>query len=105
MNKISFLLKDKNEKNYSINDLNTIIHPNLCIIDATEFITTNGPNGPGKLKKLQKVIAGTDPVAIDTYCAKLFNYNPKDIIAINKAFEHGIGEMDLNKVNIKEVEV
>ncbi len=88
-----------------IADLNTIIHPDLCIIDATEFITTNGPNGPGKLKKLQKVIAGTDPVAIDTYCAKLFNYNPKNIIATNKAHEHGIGEMDLSKVNIKEVEV
>jgi uncharacterized protein (DUF362 family) len=88
-----------------IADLNTIIHPDLCLIDATEFITTNGPNGPGKLLKPQKVIAGTDRVAIETYCAQLFGYNPKDIIAINKAFEHGIGEMDLNKVNIMEVEV
>jgi len=88
-----------------IADLNTIICPNLCIIDSTEFITTNGPNGPGKLKKLQKVIAGTDPVAIDTYCATLFGYNPKNIIAINKAYEHGIGEMDLSKLSIKEIEV
>jgi len=88
-----------------IADLNTIIHPDLCIIDATEFITTNGPHGPGKLLKPQKVIAGTDRVAIETYCAKLFGYNPKDITVINKAYEHGIGEMDLAKVNIKEVEV
>ena len=89
---------------YYLTFLNTIIRADLCIVDATEFVTTNGPNGPGKLLKLLKVIAGTDPVAIDTYCATLFGYNPKDIIAINKAFEHGIGEMDLNKVKIKELD-
>ena len=88
-----------------IADLNTIIEPDLCIVDATEFITTNGPNGPGKLLKPLKVIAGTDRVAIDTYCATLFGYNPKDIIVLNKAFEHGLGEMDLSKVNIKELEI
>jgi len=34
----------------------------------------------------------------------LFGYNPKDIVAINKAYEHGLGEMDLRKVKIKELE-
>jgi len=88
-----------------IADLNTIIQPDLCIVDATEFVTTNGPNGPGKLLKPLKIIAGTDRVAIDTYCATLFGYNPKDIFVLNKAYEHGLGEMDLSKVKIKELEV
>ena len=88
-----------------IADLNTIIHPDLCIIDATEFIITNGPNGPGELLKPQKVIAGTDRVAIDSYCSNLFGYDQKDILAITKAYEHGIGEMDLKNVNIKEIEI
>lgn len=88
-----------------IADLNTIIHPQLCIVDATEFVTTNGPMGPGKLSKPQKVLAGTDRVAIDTYCATLFGYNPKDIIVLNKAYAHGIGEMNLKKVMIKEIEL
>lgn len=88
-----------------IADLNTIIHPNLCIIDATEFVITNGPNGPGELLKPQKVLAGTDRVAIDSYCSNFFGYNQKDIYAITKAYEHGIGEMDLNVVNIKELEI
>jgi hypothetical protein len=30
---------------------------------------------------------------------------PEDIVAINRAFEHGLGEMDLKKLTIKEVEV
>ena len=77
----------------------------MCIIDATEFITTNGPHSPGKLLTLMKVIAGTDRVAVDTYCCTLFGYNPKDILVLNKAYEHGIGEMDLNRLNIKEVKI
>jgi len=88
-----------------IADLNTIIEPDLCIVDATEFVTTNGPNGPGRLLKPLKVIAGTDRVAIDTYCATLFGYNPEDIYVLKKAYEHGLGEMDLRKVKIKEFEI
>lgn len=89
----------------SIADLNTVIHPDLCIVDATEFIITNGPFGPGKLHKPLKVVAGTDRVAIDSYCSTLWGLKPEEIICIKKAFEHGIGEIDLNKVKIKELEV
>ena len=32
-----------------IADLNLAVKPTLCVIDATEFITTNGPFGPGVL--------------------------------------------------------
>ena len=85
-----------------IADLNTIIKPDLCIVDATELITTNGPFGPGELIKPQKVIAGTDRVAIDAYCCTLWGLEAKDIIMINKAKEHGLGEMDLRKFNVKE---
>jgi uncharacterized protein (DUF362 family) len=88
---------------HCIADLNTIIQPDLCIIDATEFVITNGPHGPGELLKPQKVIAGTDPVAIDSYGASLFGYEQKDILVLTKAHEHGLGEMDLEKVNIKEL--
>lgn len=87
-----------------IADLNTIIQPNLCIVDATEFIITNGPFGPGKLHKPQKVVAGTDRVAVDSYCCSLWGLKPKDIIMITKAYEHGLGEIDLSKVKIKEDE-
>jgi uncharacterized protein (DUF362 family) len=88
---------------HCIADLNTIIQPDLCIIDATEFVITNGPHGPGELLKPQKVIAGTDPVTIDSYGANLMGYNHKDIVVLTKAHEYGIGEMDLEKVNIKEL--
>jgi uncharacterized protein (DUF362 family) len=86
-----------------IADLNTIVKPDLCIVDATEFIITNGPMGPGEVIKPQKVIAGVDRVGMDAYCTTLWGLDAKDIIMINKAYEHGLGEIDIKKLYIKEV--
>jgi uncharacterized protein (DUF362 family) len=85
-----------------IADLNTVITPQLCIVDATEYIITNGPFGPGKIQKSQTVVVGTDRIAIDGYCTTLRGMKPEDIIMIRKAHEHGLGEIDLSKVKIIE---
>jgi len=86
-------------------DLNKTIKPTLNIVDATEFISTNGPFGPGELLKPGKVIAGTDRVAVDAYCASLLGLKAKDIIQIIRASEQGLGEMDLLKISIREIRV
>lgn len=101
--KWNMISEDIEHLDQCIADLNTIIHSHLCIMDSTEFVITNGPMGPGKLLKPQKVVAGTDRVAVDAYCATLFGYDPRAILAIKKAHEHGLGEIDLNKVRIKEL--
>ncbi len=88
-----------------IADLNTVIKPALCVVDATEFITTNGPFGPGEIIKPLKVVAGVDRVAIDAYCASLWGLDAKDIVMIQKGFEHKLGQIDLSKVRIKEIEI
>jgi len=88
-----------------IADLNTVVKPDLHIVDATEFITTNGPFGPGELLKPQKVVAGTDRVAMDSYCCSLWGLKAEDIIVIDKAAEHQLGERDLTKLKIKEIEI
>ena len=99
----TLLMDDMEHLGQCIADLNTIIHPQLCINDSTEFIITNGPHGPGKLRRPQLVVAGTDRVAIDACCATLFGYDPFDILSLVQAHEHDLGEIDLTKVNIKEV--
>jgi len=86
-----------------IADLNTVVKPDLGIVDATEFIITNGPMGPGELSKPQKIVAGVDRIAVDAYCTTLFGMKGSDIVMINKGFEHKLGQIDLKKVNIKEV--
>lgn len=82
-------------------DLNVPIKPDLCVVDATEFIITNGPMGPGEIIKPQKVIAGTDRVALDAYCTTLWDIRVEDIICINQAHKRGLGNMDLTQANIK----
>jgi uncharacterized protein (DUF362 family) len=86
-------------------DLNVPIKPNLCVVDATEFIITNGPMGPGEVIQPQKVIAGTDRVALDAYCTTLWDIRVEDIICINEAHKRGLGNKDLTQANIKELRV
>ena len=85
-----------------IADLNTVIKPALCIVDATVFITTNGPFGPGELIKPEKVVAGTDRVAIDSYCASLWGLSGPSIKSIKMAADHGLGQLDSKLVTVKE---
>jgi len=92
----------------AIAELTAIIRPNLTIVDATQVLLTRGPEGPGQTKQLNTIIAGIDPVAVDTYATTLERWNgqklePKDVGYIDAAHELKLGEIDLNKVNIKEV--
>jgi uncharacterized protein (DUF362 family) len=84
-------------------DLNTLRKPDLCVADATEFLLTNGPAGPGELRKLNKIILGADPVAVDAYGAPLVNLKAADVLMITKSVEWGIGRMDLAKLAVKEI--
>ncbi|MDH4219099.1 MAG: DUF362 domain-containing protein [Candidatus Aminicenantes bacterium] len=84
-------------------DLNKVVKPTLCVVDATEFITTNGPFGPGEFAKPQKIVAGKDRVAIDAYCTTLWGLKGEDIYMIKLGSEQGLGEIDLKKVKIKEI--
>jgi uncharacterized protein (DUF362 family) len=86
-----------------IADAQLIRKPNLCVVDATEFVITNGPAGPGELKKLDKVVAGINAVSVDAYCATLLGLKPADISMIRFANQHGLGNIDVSKLTIKEV--
>ena len=85
-----------------IADLNLVRKPDLILADATSFITANGPEGPGPLKNPDLVVAGTDPVAIDALGATYLDFQPADILSVQKAYDAGIGEMDLSKLIISE---
>jgi uncharacterized protein (DUF362 family) len=87
---------------HCIVDLNTVIVPTLNVVDATEFIVTNGPMGPGKIIKPRKIVAGVDRIAIDAYCIRLLDKNCADVPKILKGYKQGLGEMNLAKVRVHE---
>jgi len=89
----------------SIADLNTAVRPDLIVMDANRILLTNGPSGPGQTRDALTVIAGTDPVAVDAYTTMLLDREPADIEHIRYAYEQGVGEIDLEKLNIGEISI
>ncbi len=86
-----------------IADVNLLRRPSLALLDATVVLATNGPAGPGELKRFEKIVAGRDAVAVDTYAAGLLGRGPGDIAMLGKAAAHGLGRTDLEGLNVKEI--
>jgi len=87
----------------------SVIKPHLTIIDAYRVLIRNGPTG-GNLKDvvtLRKVIISTDPVAADSYACTLkpFSLEGKNVSCVQAAYDMGLGEMDLAKMDIVEKKI
>jgi uncharacterized protein (DUF362 family) len=91
----------------SLVDLNMKIKPTLTILDAVRILTANGPQGGSlaDVKKLDTVIVGIDPVAIDSYGATLFGMKGSDLGYVTIGHKLGLGQMDLNKLRIKKIQI
>jgi len=85
-----------------IADLNTVIRPKVTVIDCTRILLRHGPTGGSldDVKVLNTLIASADTVAADAYATTLFGLKPADIPSTRAAFELGLGEMDLAKINV-----
>jgi uncharacterized protein (DUF362 family) len=83
-----------------IADLNLVRKPDLCIMDAGTCALNNGPRGPGDTTSPKQILAGTDPLAMDVYAAKLIGMEPEDIITFTKAKELNLGNNDLNTIHV-----
>jgi len=88
-----------------IADLNLVKKPNLCLSDASTFITENGPYGPGKLGAAETVVASINPVSQDAFCCRFLGLQPEEVLMIPKAARHGLGSMNLSRLKIKTLSV
>ena len=88
-------------------DLSTVIKPDLIIMDAYRILTANGPNGGTSrdVKLTGQVMAGTDPVAVDSQAATLFGLTGEDIAHVKESYNRGLGEIDLDKIGIQNISV
>ena len=89
----------------SLADLATIIQADLTIIDAVRALTTRGPQGPGRVAELNTIVAGRDPVAVDSYAVTLTPWNNRKAVGRNikhlvYSSEMGLGELDPTKLNV-----
>ena len=81
--------------------------PALNIIDCFNVMTKNGPQGVSKedVANLQSQIITTDWVAGDAAAAKMLKLNPESIDYIAIAHKLGIGNMNLESLNIKRIKM
>lgn len=94
-------------------DINTVIRPDLVVLDAFRVLTAHGPNSgtPEDVKLAGEIIVGSDPISVDAYGAALFGRMAgyelagTDLGYLRIGHEMGLGEIDLAKVEQQLIEV
>lgn len=84
----------------SLADINSVIHSDLTLVDATRILVANGPQG-GRLEDVEvrnTLIASPQIATADAYAATLFGYQPYEIETIKAGHQRGLGEIDLSRV-------
>lgn len=86
----------------SLADINSVIHSDLTVIDATRILVANGPQGgrAEDVRSTETLIASPDIVAADAYAATLFDLRPEDVPTIVAGARRGLGTMDLARVRM-----
>jgi len=94
----------------AIAELSTVIRPDLIIVDLTRALLTGGPGGPGRVLKLDTIVAGLDPVAVDAFVVQMAPWSNRSLTGeqvahISAAYHLGLGEIDLDRVEVTKVEL
>lgn len=93
----------------AIGDLALAVRPGLNIIDASRVLLTGGPTGPGPVALENRLFASTDILALDSVVTSRYHFGgrgllPKQVPHLVAAFENGVGEIDLEKIDVKRPE-
>lgn len=94
------LLIDKPKSRYHslgiskvIVDINSVLRPDLTIIDGFVAMEGSGPVS-GRPVKMDLVIAGKDVVAADAITSRIMGFDPMEIYHIRRVAEMGLGQID-----------
>ena len=84
--------------NKNIIDLVSIVKPSIAVVDG--IIASEGHETSRNPVKMNLVIAGTDPVAVDAVGAAVMGVRPDRVKHLRLAEEKGIGTCDLRRMKI-----
>jgi uncharacterized protein (DUF362 family) len=95
----------KYDINQALADLATVIKPQLTILDATRALVSGGPGGPGEVQKPNLIIAGIDPVAVDSYAVGVApwygqNFKGRQVEHLLVTHQRGLGKIDLEQLRV-----
>ncbi len=79
-----------------ITELARMVKSTLVVLDGTNTMMSNGPTGGSlsDLKPTQTLIAGTDPVAVDSFGATLLGKTASDLPHLIQSAAAGVGTVD-----------
>jgi uncharacterized protein (DUF362 family) len=91
--------------NQALADLATLLRPQLTVLDATRALTTGGPGGPGEIRKPNLIVAGTDPIAVDSYGVTVApwygqQFKGAQVEHLLAASQRGLGRIDVDGLRI-----
>jgi uncharacterized protein (DUF362 family) len=82
----------------NIADLASVVTPHLTVIDG--IIAGEGHETSGHPVKMDLVITGKDPVAVDAVGASVMEVSPMKVKHIVHSMEKGLGTCDLSHIRI-----
>ena len=86
--------------NAALCDIYSVSRPQLTVIDGYIGMEGNGPSG-GDPVKMDLIIAGYDPIALDTSVCKITGIEPSKVLYLKHGEKKGLGTMDLNQIEYK----
>lgn len=106
MKNLKGLLSDVQKKEFhkkglieGVVDWNKYLKPVLEIIDGTYGQQGLGPIF-GETKRMDLIIGSKDLVACEAITSKIMGYEPNEVMITNAAYKRGLGEMNLNNINV-----
>ena len=82
----------------NIVDLASVIKPSIAVIDG--IIAGQGHETSGNPVEMNLVLAGTDPVAVDTVGAAVMDIPPESVKHLRLAEESGLGICHLDRIHV-----
>ncbi len=84
--------------------LGKVVRQDMIIVDGIVAMEGNGPL-VGNPVHMGLIVAGVDPVAVDSTCARIMGFDPREVKHIVRAAELGAGSMDVEVVGTPVEEV
>ncbi len=88
----------------AIVDLNKAVKPHFTVVDAVNCMEGTWEY-PRDRVNLNLVVAGADPVAVDTTCARIMRLDPAMVLHIQLAQEKGLGTADPSQIEVRGLRV
>ena len=85
-------------------DLNRAVKPHFTVVDGITGVQGTHTNVSDKVP-LNLILAGNDVVAIDTVCAAVAGFDPRDILHVQLAAEAGLGVAELHHIEVRGEQV